>query len=284
MKKIAVVGAGTMGTGIAQVIAASGFSTVVKDVEPAVLERSHQAMEGSLKKILFKQQGTEAGASVQEILARISFSTTWESMADADFAIEAINENLDLKLQVIEKLDGILPQHSVIASNTSSISITRLAAATRSPDRVIGMHFMNPVPLMKLVEIIRGLQTSDRTYEITRELAEALGKTAVAVNDSPGFVSNRVLMPMLNEAMFALQEGVSTAESIDTVMKIGMNHPMGPLQLADFIGLDVCLDILNVLYENFRDPKYRACPLLVKMVAAGFLGKKSGRGFYLYEK
>ncbi len=284
MRKIGIVGAGTMGSGIAQVAAHAGFETIVKDVEQSYLDRARQGIEKSLHKILEKQDPGRAPELFEQIISRIRFSTGWEDLAAADFVVEAVNENFDLKREVFVQLDRITAKNVILATNTSSISITRIAASTGRPDRIIGMHFMNPVPLMKLVEVIRALQTSQETYETTRSLSERMGKTAVEVQDFPGFVSNRVLMPMLNEAMFALYEGVGTAESIDTVMKLGMNHPMGPLQLADFIGLDVCLDILNVLHEGFRDPKYRPCPLLAKMVAAGYLGKKSGRGFYEYEK
>ncbi|HEV8131726.1 MAG TPA: 3-hydroxybutyryl-CoA dehydrogenase [Acidobacteriota bacterium] len=284
MKKIAVVGAGTMGSGIAQTAACAGFQAVVRDVDRIFLDRARQGIEKSLRRILEKRDPQNAPDLFDQVLKRIHFSTEWEDLADADFVIEAINEDFNLKSEVFRELDRITDKSVILASNTSSISITSIAAGTDRPDRVVGMHFMNPVPLMKLVEVIRGLQTSQQTCDATRALAEEMGKTPVEVKDFPGFVSNRVLMPMLNEAMFAMLEGVASAESIDTIMKLGMNHPMGPLQLADFIGLDVCLDILNELYEGFRDPKYRPCPLLSQMVAAGYLGKKSGRGFYEYDK
>ncbi|MBI2822971.1 MAG: 3-hydroxybutyryl-CoA dehydrogenase [Acidobacteria bacterium] len=282
-KKIAVVGAGIMGSGIAQTAAQAGLEVVVRDLHPHILEQSRREIERSLGRILQKRDPAGARSLLQAALERIHFCTKWQDLAGADFVIEAVSENIDLKREVFAELERQTGPDVVLATNTSSISITRLAASVQSPARVIGMHFMNPVPLMKLVEVIRALQTSERTHAITRDLAGKLGKTPVEVNDFPGFVSNRVLMPMLNEAMFALHEGVATAESIDSVMHLGMNHPMGPLRLADLIGLDVCLDILNVLYEGFRDPKYRPCPLLTRMVAAGHLGKKSGRGFYLYE-
>ncbi|MBI4454573.1 MAG: 3-hydroxybutyryl-CoA dehydrogenase [Acidobacteria bacterium] len=283
VKKIGVAGAGTMGSGIAQTAASAGLDTVIRDVDQKFLDRSRQAIEHSLRKLLDKQDPQNAPTRFQAAMARIYFSTSWKDLADVDFVIEAVNENFDVKREVFSQLEQITRPDVILASNTSSISITRLAASSGRRDRFIGMHFMNPVPLMKLVEIVRGLQTSEETLNTTGTLAERLGKTPVEVNDFPGFVSNRLLIPMLNEAMFALFEGVGSAESIDAIMELGMNHPMGPLRLADLIGLDVCLDILNVLYEGFRDPKYRPCPLLVKMVAAGYLGKKSGRGFYQYD-
>ncbi|HEY3128344.1 MAG TPA: 3-hydroxybutyryl-CoA dehydrogenase [Acidobacteriota bacterium] len=284
MRKIGIVGAGTMGSGIAQVAAQAGFETILKDVEQRYLDRARQGIEKSLRKIVEKQESAQTADLFDQVMSRIQFSTRWGDFESVDFVIEAVNENLDLKRQVFAELDRVTAKTVILATNTSSISITKIASSTGRPDRIIGMHFMNPVPLMRLVEVIRALQTSEQTCETTRSLAEKMGKTAVQVKDFPGFVSNRVLMPMLNEAIFALNEGVGTAESIDTVMKLGMNHPMGPLQLADFIGLDVCLDVLTVLYEGFGDPKYRPCPLLRNMVAAGYLGKKSGRGFYEYQK
>jgi 3-hydroxybutyryl-CoA dehydrogenase len=284
VRRLAVVGAGTMGRGITQTAAQAGLSVVVRDVTPQQLEKARGAIEGSLAKTLEREEAAGASARLGAAMERICFSTDWSTLGDADFAIEAVNEQFEVKREVFLELEKVTGQTVVLATNTSSISITRLAAALRRPDRVIGMHFMNPVPRMKLVEVIRALQTSDQTCAVTRELAERLGKTPVEVKDFPGFVSNRVLMPMLNEAMFVLYEGVGTAESIDAVMILGMNHPMGPLRLADLIGLDVCLDILNVLYDGFRDPKYRPCPLLTQTVAAGYLGRKSGRGFYRYDK
>jgi 3-hydroxybutyryl-CoA dehydrogenase len=280
VKKVAVIGAGTMGNGIAQVFAQSGFEVYLRDVKPELVERGLSAIDASLARLVKKEKLRESEAAAAR--GRIASGTGLDSASDADFAVEAIVEDLESKRALFRELDSVLRPDAIFASNTSSISITKLAAATRRPDRFIGMHFMNPVPLMELVEIIRGLQTSDATYRATDELAKKLGKTPVEVNDAPGFISNRVLMPMLNEAMFAYMEGVATPEAIDQVMKLGMNHPMGPLTLADFIGLDVCLSVLEVLHRGFGDPKYRPCPLLVKMVDAGYLGRKSGKGFYEY--
>ena len=277
---VGIVGAGTMGNGIAQTFATAGFPVVLRDVGQAPLDRGMGNIRKSLAKFVEKGKITQ---EVQDAsLARITTTTELRDLAACDLVVEAIFENFDAKKAVFEELDLLLGPEALLASNTSSIDITRLAAVTKRPDRVIGMHFFNPVPLMSLVEVIRGLSTSDETYATVRDLAVQLGKTPVQVRDYPGFVSNRVLMPMINEAVFALFEGVASAEDIDTVMKLGMNHPMGPLTLADFIGLDVCLDILNVLYDGFKDPKYRPCPLLVKMVQAGKLGRKSGEGFYKY--
>ncbi len=278
--KVGIVGAGTMGNGIAQVFASSGYDVIMRDVGQMQLERGMAGVQKSMSK--FVEKGRLSEEQSQAALGRIATTTELRDLAGCDLVVEAIFENFQAKSAVFEELDGLLGPQAILASNTSSIDITRLAAVTRRPDRVIGMHFFNPVPLMSLVEIIRGFSTSNETYETVRDLAEKLGKTPVEVKDYPGFVSNRVLMPMINEAIFTLYEGVASKESIDTVMKLGMNHPMGPLTLADFIGLDVCLDILNVLYEGFRDPKYRPCPLLVKMVQAGKLGRKSGEGFYSY--
>ena len=277
---IAVVGAGTMGSGIAQVSARAGLSVVMHDVSDEFLNRGLKTIDQSLQRDVDKQRLSLE--EKQTIVSRIRPSKEIADLRDADFVVEAITEELGAKLDMFRSLDKIVNPNVILSSNTSSISITKLAAATSRPERFIGMHFMNPVPVMKLVEIIRGIATSEETYETTRSLAEAMGKTAVEVNDSPGFISNRVLMPMINEAIFALYEGVGTAESIDQIMKLGMNHPMGPLQLADFIGLDVCLAIMNVLYDGFDDSKYRPCPLLKKYVDAGWLGRKSGRGFYQY--
>ena len=277
---ILVVGAGQMGSGIAQVCAAAGYRVLLHDVDEAAYRRGHATIEKNLSRAVDKAKLSRADADA--LLGRISFHADLGAPVDAVIAIEAASEDETLKLALFRRMDAALPPPAILASNTSSISITKLGAATKRADRVIGMHFMNPVPVMKLVEVIRGLATSDETYAFTKQLAEQLGKTPVEVNDFPGFVSNRVLMPMINEAIYAHMEGVGTPEAIDTVMKLGMNHPMGPLELADFIGLDTCLAIMQVLYEGFSDPKYRPCPLLKKMVAAGRLGKKSGRGFYEY--
>lgn len=280
IKAMGVIGAGTMGNGIAQVGARAGLSVVMHDVTDELLSRGMSAIDKSLQRDVDKQRMTveEKG----QIVSRIKPSTELADVRDTDFVVEAVTENLAVKTGLFTRIDRIVRDEVILASNTSSISITKLAAATSRSDRFIGMHFMNPVPVMKLVEIIRGIATSDETYQTTRELVLAMGKTPVEVNDSPGFISNRVLMPMINEAIFALYEGVGTAEAIDQIMKLGMNHPMGPLQLADFIGLDVCLAIMNVLYDGFDDSKYRPCPLLKKYVDAGWLGRKSGKGFYEY--
>ncbi len=277
-----VVGAGTMGNGIAQVAARAGFEVVLRDVSEEFLDRGMGAIDKSLRRDVEKERLTEEGR--REIVGRIRTTTNLADLEGAAFVVEAITENLSAKQDLFRALDGLVKPEAVLASNTSSISITKLGAATRRPAQVIGMHFMNPVPVMKLVEIIRGIATSDETWERTRALTEKLGKVPLECNDSPGFVSNRVLMPMINEAVFALHEGVATRESIDGIMKLGMNHPMGPLTLADFIGLDVCLAILNVLHTELGDPKYRPCPLLRRYVDAGWLGRKSGRGFYEYEQ
>ncbi len=282
MKQIVVIGAGTMGNGIAHTAAASGFDVTLIDVAEAFLERGMTAISSNLQRGVDK--GKMTAEEKQQVLGRIRATSDVNAAADADIVIEAIIENLAAKTQLFEKLDALTRPDCILASNTSSISITKIAAATKRPDKVIGMHFMNPVPVMTLVEVIRGIATSDETYGRVEALSKQMGKTAIEVNDYPGFISNRVLMPMINEAIFALFEGVATAESIDGVMKLGMNHPMGPLTLADFIGLDVCLAILRVLEDGFGDPKYRPCPLLVKMVDAGWLGRKSGRGFYDYRK
>jgi 3-hydroxybutyryl-CoA dehydrogenase len=282
MKEIVVIGAGTMGNGIAHTAAASGFDVTLIDVAEAFLERGMSTISSNLQRGVDK--GKLTADEKQQVLGRIRATSDIAAAANADIVIEAIIENLAAKTQLFQQLDTLTRPDCILASNTSSISITKIAAATKRPDKVIGMHFMNPVPVMTLVEVIRGIATSDETYGRVEALSKQMGKTAIEVNDYPGFISNRVLMPMINEAIFALFEGVATAESIDGVMKLGMNHPMGPLTLADFIGLDVCLAILRVLEEGFGDPKYRPCPLLVKMVDAGWLGRKSGRGFYDYRK
>jgi 3-hydroxybutyryl-CoA dehydrogenase len=280
IQTIAVVGAGTMGHGIAQVAAVAGYRVILADVSPEALARGVAGIEKGLARLVEKGKLSDEERSAAR--GRLTTAGELAALAEAELAIEAVVERLEVKEAVLGELDRILPREAILATNTSSISITRLAAATARADRVIGMHFMNPVPVMKLVEVIRGLATSQETYDRVEAAARALGKTPVEVHDSPGFVSNRVLLPMINEAVFCLHEGVGTAAAIDEVMKLGMNHPMGPLALADLIGLDVCLDILEVLYRGFRDPKYRPCPLLVKMVDAGRLGRKSGRGFYEY--
>ena len=281
IESIGVVGAGTMGNGIAQISARAGFSVVMHDVTDQFLSRGLLAIDKSLQRDVDKER--LALDEKRQILSRIKSTTELADLSDVDFVIEAITENVEVKSDLLRRADQTVRPDVIMASNTSSISITKLGAVTSRPDRFIGMHFMNPVPVMKLVEIIRGIATSDETFQVTRGLAEALGKAPIDVNDSPGFISNRVLMPMINEAVFALYEGVGTAESIDQIMKLGMNHPMGPLQLADFIGLDVCLAIMNVLYDGFDDSKYRPCPLLKKYVDAGWLGRKTGRGFYHYQ-
>ena len=277
---IGVVGAGTMGNGIAHVAARAGYRVVMQDVKDDFLKRGMAAISKSLQREVEKERLSEE--EKQAVIDRIKVTIDLRDLSSASFIVEAVTEDLGVKMELFKSLDQITPPATILASNTSSISITKLGAATARPDRVIGMHFMNPVPVMKLVEVIRGMATSNETYQRVRALGERLGKTTLDCQDSPGFVSNRVLMPMINEAIFTLYEGVATRESIDGIMKLGMNHPMGPLTLADFIGLDVCLAILNVLHEGLGDPKYRPCPLLKRYVDAGWLGRKSGRGFYEY--
>jgi len=280
IKTVGVLGAGTMGNGIAHVFAKAGYSVILRDVDQRSLDRALDTIGKNLDREIKKAKIAEADKTA--ILARIKMTTDAKALASADIAIEAVPEQRELKERVLKEVDAALRPGAILASNTSSISITALAAKTSRPENFIGMHFMNPVPVMTLVEVIRGLQTSDATFALVMSLCEKLGKNPFAVNDSPGFVSNRVLMPMINEAAYTVMEGVATPESVDAVMKMGMNHPMGPLELADFIGLDVCVDILEVLHEGLGDPKYRACPLLKKYVAAGWLGRKSSRGFYKY--
>ncbi|MCS7182536.1 MAG: 3-hydroxybutyryl-CoA dehydrogenase [Thermoanaerobaculum sp.] len=280
VQKFGVVGAGQMGNGIAHVAALAGLEVVLSDVSQAVLDKALATIAKNLDRQVAKN--TISPGDKEAALARITTTTSLESFAPCDLVVEAVVEDFAIKAEVLRQLDGLLASQAILASNTSSISITKLAALTKRPDRFIGMHFFNPVPVMQLVELVRGIATAPETFATVESLAKRMGKTPVEVNDFPGFVSNRVLMPMINEAMYAVYEGVATPEAVDSVMKLGMNHPMGPLQLADFIGLDTCLAILKVLYEGFGDPKYRPCPLLVKMVAAGWLGRKSGRGFYQY--
>jgi len=280
IKTVAVLGAGTMGNGIAHVFAKAGFSVILRDVEKRFLDRALETIAKNLDREIKK--GKVAEAEKPKILGRIHPTTDMTPLGRADFAVEAVPERLELKLAVLEEADKVLRPEIILASNTSSISVTALAAATSRPDHFLGMHFMNPVPVMVLVEVIRALQTSDATFTTTLALCEKIEKKPVAVNDSPGFVSNRVLMPLINEAAYCVMEGVADAQAVDAVMKMGMNHPIGPLELADLIGIDVCLDVMEVLHTGFADSKYRPCPLLRKMVSGGWLGRKSGRGFYTY--
>ena len=280
VRRIGVIGAGTMGRGIAQVGAASGFKVVMSDVGPDAVQAGFAVIDRQLARVVERER--MSAAEKDALLSRIETATGIEAMAGADVCIEAATENPDVKLQLFRDLESVCGEDTILASNTSSISLTKIAGACIRPDRVIGMHFFNPVPLMKLVEIIRAMQTSDATFEAAKDLADRLGKTAVAVADSPGFVVNRMLVPMINEAVYAYSEGLASAEEIDTAMKLGLSHPIGPLALADLIGIDVCLYVMDVMYREFSDSKYRPCPLLRKMVDAGRLGRKSGRGFFEY--
>lgn len=281
IQKVMVIGAGQMGSGIAQVCAQAGFEVKLNDREQVFFERGLGVITKNLLRDVEKGRKTEV--EKEAILERIQMSLSIEDAHDVDIVIEAAIENMEIKQSIFKQLDEIAPAHAILATNTSSLPITEIAAVTKRPEKVIGMHFMNPVPVMQLVEIIRGLATADEVYKAVEEMTVQLSKTPVEVNDFPGFVSNRILLPMINEAIYALYEGVATKEAIDNVMKLGMNHPMGPLTLADFIGLDTCLYIMEILHEGLGDSKYRPCPLLRKYVAAGWLGKKSGRGFYVYE-
>lgn len=281
VKKLMVIGAGQMGSGIAQVCAQAGYNVVLNDLKPEFVEKGLGVISKNLSRNV--EKGKMTSEQMEAVLRNIAASTDLQDAGDVDLVIEAAVENMDVKQQIFRKLDGIAPDYAILASNTSSLPITEIAAVTNRPEKVIGMHFMNPVPVMKLVEIIRGLATADEVYKAIEDMTKTLSKVPVEVNDFPGFVSNRILMPMINEAVYTLYEGVATKEAIDEVMKLGMNHPMGPLTLADFIGLDTCLYIMETLHEGFGDDKYRPCPLLRKYVKAGWLGKKTGKGFYEYE-
>lgn len=281
IQKVMVIGAGQMGSGIAQVCAMAGFDVILQDLKQEFLDRGMGVINKNLQRQVDKDRMT--AAEKDAIIARLQTSTDIQSASDVDIVIEAAVENMEIKSNIFKQLDEIAPAHAILATNTSSLPITEIAAVTKRPEKVIGMHFMNPVPVMKLVEIIRGLATADEVYQAIEDMTKKLSKVPVEVNDFPGFVSNRVLMPMINEAIYTVYEGVATPEAVDEVMKLGMNHPMGPLTLADFIGLDTCLYIMEVLHEGFGDDKYRPCPLLRKYVKAGWLGKKSGRGFYKYD-
>ncbi|MYL20282.1 3-hydroxybutyryl-CoA dehydrogenase [Halobacillus litoralis] len=281
MNKVMVIGAGQMGAGIAQVFAQAGFYVKLNDRDQEALNKGRDGIEKRLERAVEKGRMTDGKRD--ETLKNLTITTDLQDASDCDLVVEAVVENMKVKIDVFQQLDEITPPHAVLATNTSSLPITEIAAATKRPEQVIGMHFMNPVPVMKLVEIIRAIQTSDETYASVKEMAEKLQKTPVEVEDFPGFVSNRILMPMINEAIYTVHEGVASPEDVDAVMKLGMNHPMGPLTLADFIGLDTCLYIMEILHDGFGDSKYRPCPLLRKYVKAGWLGKKSGRGFYIYE-
>lgn len=281
IQKFMVIGAGQMGSGIAQVAAQAGLQVILNDLKPEFVEKGLAGIKKNLARDV--EKGRKTQEEVDGILSRLAVSTDVADAKDVDFVVEAVIENMAIKTELFKKLDGICPAHTILASNTSSLPITEIAAVTKRPEKVIGMHFMNPVPVMKLIEVIRGLATSDDTYSAVEDLSKKMGKVPVEVNDFPGFVSNRILLPMINEAIYCVYEGVATPEAVDEVMKLGMNHPMGPLTLADFIGLDTCLYIMEVLHEGLGDSKYRPCPLLRKYVKAGWLGKKSGRGFYVYE-
>ncbi|MGN7175438.1 3-hydroxybutyryl-CoA dehydrogenase [Paenibacillus sp. FSL R5-0490] len=281
VKNIMVIGAGQMGSGIAQVCAQAGYSVILNDLKPEFVERGLAVIKKNLSRQVEKERMT--ADEMEAVLKNVTASSDLQDAKNVELVIEAAVENMEIKTKIFSQLDEIAPEHAILASNTSSLPITEIAAATRRPEKVIGMHFMNPVPVMKLVEIIRGLATADEVYQTIEDITKTLKKVPVEVNDFPGFVSNRILMPMINEAIFTLYEGVATKEAIDEVMKLGMNHPMGPLTLADFIGLDTCLYIMETLHEGFGDDKYRPCPLLRKYVKAGWLGKKTGRGFYVYE-
>lgn len=281
VKNIMVIGAGQMGSGIAQVCAQAGYSVILNDLKPEFVERGLAVIKKNLSRQVEKERMT--ADEMEAVLKNVTASSDLQDAKNVELVIEAAVENMEIKTKIFSQLDEIAPEHVILASNTSSLPITEIAAATKRPEKVIGMHFMNPVPVMKLVEIIRGLATADEVYQTIEDITKTLKKVPVEVNDFPGFVSNRILMPMINEAIFTLYEGVATKEAIDEVMKLGMNHPMGPLTLADFIGLDTCLYIMETLHEGFGDDKYRPCPLLRKYVKAGWLGKKTGRGFYVYE-